>query len=323
MMNTIERKKVGVITKYVNESFSEGDWYAFGQLIGQLTYIQKHPRLLRSLNFGDEDYEYCVAEVLDHVFNNDSTLIDEVIENFDIDLWYEQRDPLRHSRVFQKDTHSIPKFWKQDYLRIFISHLASSREKVSYLKASLEGWGISSFIAHQDIEPSKEWQVEIEAGLNSMALMIAFIEPGFINSAWTDQEVGYALGRNIDVLPILIGENPHGFIGKIQGINAKGKIPSKVSQQIILILLKKPRYRKQLLAGMSKAFSIAQSNKKIWKIRQINDWNILTDDQMRDLLERSLLSNEEKKQLNDIVSRVDAFKAEQHEELVTDDDIPF
>jgi len=45
-MDSNDRKKITVIYKYIEESFSEGDWYTLGQITGRLEYIQKHHRLL-------------------------------------------------------------------------------------------------------------------------------------------------------------------------------------------------------------------------------------------------------------------------------------
>lgn len=92
-MDAPHRKILGVIGKYAEESFSEGDWYTLGQLAGQLDYVQSHPRLLRSLSFGDEDYASCVAQVLDHIAEEEPDAVNEIIDHFDIDLWYEQKHP--------------------------------------------------------------------------------------------------------------------------------------------------------------------------------------------------------------------------------------
>ena len=320
-MDAGERKKASVITKYALENFSAGDWLTLGQITGQLSLIQGHPRLFRSLSFGDEDYDYCVAEVLDNIFSNDNEAINTVIDHFDIDLWYEQKEPEKYERVF--DTKVVaPEFWKPGYLRAFMCHLANSRDKVAYLKSALEGWGVSSFIAHQDIEPSKEWQTEIEAGLISMDLLVAFVEPGFRDSLWTDQEIGFALGRNIDVLPLLVGEIPHGFVAKIQGIQAKGKVPSVVADELVLLLLRKPKHRRKLLPGLWRALGLAPSKERIAKIQKLDGWGVVGDAQLRDLLERSALSDDDKKSLRTLIDRVAAFKPEAAV-TGTDEDVPF
>ena len=102
-MTPLERKKITIIHKYAVESFTEGDWYTLGQLTGKLSDIQDHPRLFRSLSFGDDDYDFCVAEVINNVCEENSEYIDLIIDHFDIDIWYEQKDPKRYKKIFNID----------------------------------------------------------------------------------------------------------------------------------------------------------------------------------------------------------------------------
>jgi hypothetical protein len=53
---------------------------------------------------------------------------------------------------------------------LFLSHLASLKVTVGKLKLSLRKYAISGFVAHEDIDPTKEWQDEIEAALFSNQL---------------------------------------------------------------------------------------------------------------------------------------------------------
>lgn len=112
-------------------------------------------------------------------------------------------------------------FWRGGYFRVFISHLTENKESATHLKNALVQYGIDCFVAHEDIEPSKLWQTEIEKALASMDLLCAILTPTFYQSKWCDQEVGIALGRAIPTLSIKKGADPHGFIGKYQAIKAK------------------------------------------------------------------------------------------------------
>ena len=235
-MDSLQRKKVTVLAKYVIESFSEGDWYTLGQLTGKLRVITEHPRLFRSLSFGDDDYEFCVAQVLDSIFSDEPNLIADVINHFDVDLWYQQKDPEKYHRVFQDSTVASADFWADGQLKLFVSHLSSNKERMSAVKAELGHWGVSAFIAHEDIEPSREWMDEVEAGLETMEVLAAVVETGFKESDWCAQEVGYALGRKIDIIPLRAGLDPFGFFGKYQGIQIKGKYPKDVANKIVRLL---------------------------------------------------------------------------------------
>ncbi len=324
-MNALERKKVTVITKYASESFSEGDWYTLGQITGRLNVISDHPRLFRAMSFGDDDYELCVAQVLDTIFGDDSGLIEEVIEHFDIDLWYEQKAPTKYARVFRAPAAKTADFWIEGYLRLFISHLSSNKERMSDLKAHLECWGVSAFIAHEDIEPSREWMNEVEAGLETMDAMVAVVEPGFKESDWCVQEVGFALGRKVDIIPLRAGLDPFGFFGKYQGLQIKGRYPEGVSTEIAHLLLKKPKHRNSLLQSMEKALAGTATPKKLKIVRLLESWGVATDDQIKVLLERIALSETERDGLTTIITRVGAFRAPEQlkAEPIPDDDVPF
>lgn len=327
-MDSSERKKVAVIAKYIIESFSDSDWYSLGQVTGKLKAITDHPRLFRSLSFGDDDYPYCVAEVLDTIFSESSSLIPEVIDYFDIDLWYQQKDPEKHKKIFISSSIKSADFWKDGYVKMFVSHLSSNRERMSAMKLSLANWGISAFIAHEDIEASREWRDEVEAGLESMDILVAVVEPGFKESDWCVQEVGYALGRKIDIIPLRAGLDPFGFFGKYQGIQIKGKYPEKVANEIAQTLLKKPQHRNMLLQSMSKAFATLQSKNKTELITLLDSWSMISDQQLKVLLEQASLSEFERNSLKNIIGRVGAFKLPEPATPVSkfdsfDEDIPF
>jgi hypothetical protein len=322
-MDSLQRKKITVITKYAVESFSESDWFTLGQLTGKLDEITEHPRLFRALSFGDPDYEYCVAQVLDTIFSEEPRLIAEVIDHFDIDLWYQQKDPEKYRRVFQESAVTSADFWDDTQFKLFVSHLSSNKRRMSAIKADLALWGVSAFIAHEDIEPSREWMDEVEAGLQTMEVLVAVVEPGFKESDWCAQEVGYALGRRIDIIPLRAGLDPFGFFGKYQGIQIKGKYPKDVAIEIVQLLLKKPKHRDRLLQCMSKAFSGLQPQQKIDAFALLDSWSIVADSHLKSLLEASALSDYERRNLSGLIARVGGFTQAEPLAAAPADDFPF
>ncbi|MEW6263417.1 MAG: TIR domain-containing protein [Thermodesulfobacteriota bacterium] len=320
-MESHERKRVSVISKYILDTFSENDWFTLGQLTGGLDAVQKHGRLLRSLSFGDDDYPYYIAEVLNSIFEKSPGTIDDVIDHFDIDIWYEQKDPRRYKKLFVGNTIDSHAFWQEGCLKAFVSHLSANKQRVTQLKSFLGQWGISAFIAHEDIEPSKEWQREIEAALETMDIMIALVEPGFRDSNWCCQEIGYALGKKVDIVPLRAGLDPFGLFGKYQGIQAKSKLPSQIADELVNLLLRKAKHRSQLLIGLSKSITSLPSDGKIARIRTLDSWAVISDEQMKILLERISLSEYEKKKLSDIIMKVGAFQV--HTPELPERDIPF
>ncbi|HBR0880162.1 TPA: toll/interleukin-1 receptor domain-containing protein [Klebsiella pneumoniae] len=150
-------------------------------------------------------------------------------------------------------------FWKPGHFRLFLSHLASFKIQTSHLQTALRKFAISSFVAHEDIEPTKEWQNEIEAGLKTMDALAAILMPGFQESKWCDQEIGVAIGRDVLIIPIRKGLDPYGFIGKYQGIQANGKTIGEVAEAIFGTLVKSPKTKNKILLSLAGAVSNANS----------------------------------------------------------------
>lgn len=123
-------------------------------------------------------------------------------------------------------------YWKVGYYKVFISHVSKYKESASNLKLKLEPYGISAFVAHEDIKPSKEWEVEIEKALFSMNALCAILTPDFYESSWCDQECGYAFGRNVLTIPIEKGQLPYGMFGKIQAIKSEGKNAQQIAEKV-------------------------------------------------------------------------------------------
>ncbi|HEX3915931.1 MAG TPA: hypothetical protein VHW60_01245 [Caulobacteraceae bacterium] len=65
------RDRLLALAAVINEKFSDGDWLKLGALTGSLNLVRDHPRLLRSLSWGDNDYEGNVHAMLHDIANAD------------------------------------------------------------------------------------------------------------------------------------------------------------------------------------------------------------------------------------------------------------
>lgn len=151
------------------------------------------------------------------------------------------------------------KFWEAGYFRLFLSHISAFKEKTAHLQHALRPFGISAFVAHEDIEPTKEWLTEIEKALFSMDALVAILTPGFNDSKWTDHEVGIAIGRGLLVIPIRKGLDPYGFIGKFQGLQGDGKTVPQVAHAIFEILASNLKTRDTMLTRLVDLLLFASS----------------------------------------------------------------
>ena len=141
----------------------------------------------------------------------------------------------------------LKRIWTPGYLRVFLSHRAEHRAKAAELKDALVMYGLSGFVAHADIEPTREWQNEIERALWSMHVMVLMLSDGFRDSIWANQEIGVAMGRRIPIVPIRLDEDPPGFVGKIQALQGRGKNPTALALDLIASLGRVSIVGKQLV----------------------------------------------------------------------------
>ncbi len=73
-----------------------------------------------------------------------------------------------------------------------------------------------------------------------MDALAAITTPDFIASRWCDQEVGVAIGRGKLVIPLRQGADPHGFMGKYQGMQIVNVVYSLIAEKICEILKQHP-----------------------------------------------------------------------------------
>lgn len=116
------------------------------------------------------------------------------------------------------DDNDTLRVWGVGTFRVFISHTHPHQGKAARLQSALRKLGIASFVAHNDIEPTRLWEDEIINALQSMHVLAALLTPDFNSSDWTEQEVGAAVGRGIPVFPIHMGLLPYGFMKRFQAI---------------------------------------------------------------------------------------------------------
>ena len=137
--------------------------------------------------------------------------IDEIIKAFHVIYTVQPNDIEIDSIEFRVDPHAVipgvddgkympddydTSYWDQDCFKLFISHPSSIKQTAKSLSNQLIQYGISAFVAHEDIEPSKEWIKIIESALVSCDALLALLNEDFKTSNWCDQEAGIVFGRD-------------------------------------------------------------------------------------------------------------------------------
>ena len=147
--------------------------------------------------------------------------------------------------------YSPPSNWldTEDF-RLFISHIAIHKDVATRLKECLEPYAISGFVSHQDIDPTLEWQGEIERALSCMDAMVAIHTVGFAESSWTQQEIGFAIGRSVKVISLKFDEDPTGFIARNQALARERRRAEEIAEEIHRLLMDDDRTRERLETAM-------------------------------------------------------------------------
>jgi len=130
--------------------------------------------------------------------------------------------------------------WEAGTFRLFVSHTSENRERAARLRETLALWGVEAFVAHDAIEPTRDWKNVIEAALLTCDALCAVFTPDFHESLWCDQEIGFARARGILIVPLKAGADPHGFVREIQAVPTAGATAVTVTERLFEALAKSP-----------------------------------------------------------------------------------
>ncbi|NJM28974.1 MAG: toll/interleukin-1 receptor domain-containing protein [Rhizobiales bacterium] len=145
--------------------------------------------------------------------------------------------------------------WKQGHVRLFISHRDEHKRKAFELAEALEAFGISSFVAHDTIEATKEWRKEILNGLETMEIMLVFLTDSFHESSYTNQEIGFALGKGVPVISLkLEGKDPPGFVNNEQALRGSLTNPASSSHAVLKLIADKLGRQDRIQSALISAF---------------------------------------------------------------------
>lgn len=140
-----------------------------------------------------------------------------------------------------------PRNWQgTKAFRLFISHISKEKTKATRLKDCLAPFGVAGFVAHEDIHPTLEWQTEIERALHTMDAFVSMHTPGFSQSIWTQQEIGFAVGKGVKIISLRMGEDPTGFISKHQALPRGTKTAEEIAVEIDMLLTEDRRTKERL-----------------------------------------------------------------------------
>jgi hypothetical protein len=169
-----------------------------------------------------------------------------------------------------------PRFWRRGMLRVFMTHLARERKVAAELQKAMFMYGMSCFVAHNDIEPTQEWQTQIETALATCDALVALLHDGFHESKWTDQEIGFAMGRGVPVYSIRYGQDPYGFIGRFQAFNSGRKSAGTLAGNLFDAYRKGKQTQQKmgdvLVNLFEESASFAEAKARIGYLEELETW---------------------------------------------------
>ena len=183
---------------------------------------------------------------------------------------------IKRASVVRRNTgasDTIERIWGEDGFRLFLSHVSKHKKRVAELKNALAIYGVRAFVAHEDIQPTQDWQSEIETALNTMHGMAAILTSEFKDSEWTDQEVGYALGSGIKIIAVNVGHLPHGLLARQQALGANLDNSLLMAKGIVSVLVKDPsthsRMRDALVEALVGSYSWERTKLVVTQLESI------------------------------------------------------
>ena len=241
-----------------------------------------------------------IREISDRLGTEDYPLIDATLKQFSLpwsDEWRGDKSPYVLKMVEDAPDETLidlaqhvgfslkvvlpprvdPPFWRKGMLRLFVSHLATHQSFAGELQTALLDFGISGFVAHSDIEPTQEWQTQIETALATCEALIALLHPDFHVSNWTDQEIGFAMGRGIPTYAVRFGQDPYGFIGRFQAFSGTAKQPVVLARELFDAYRRNKQTQRRMsevLVGLfEESGSFAQAKARIGYLEELDVWD--------------------------------------------------
>lgn len=207
-----------------------------GGIYGHALYLTLPESLFLEASRDRDQIQASIARDLNGLHNFQSEHIAEVFLEMEVkeDGDWRQESGLLISTAKTIAPDQAKRIWGAEGFRLFLSHKTEVKREAAALKEELKVFGVSAFVAHEDIHPTRAWQSEIESALHSMDGFVAIMTEGFHDSLWTDQEVGFALARGVPVVALRMGKDPYGFLGKFQALTTGwGDAPEGIVKLLI------------------------------------------------------------------------------------------
>lgn len=113
--------------------------------------------------------------------------------------------------------------------RVFVSYSHDDAALVDNIRDHVASLGLDTY-SDRDLRGGLRFQDQIELLIAHARLFIPVITDASMHRGWVQQEIGYAYGKHIPILPVCIQQIPDGMIGQFQAINLKNDLSDLTSR---------------------------------------------------------------------------------------------
>ena len=196
-------------------------------------------------------------------------------------------------------------------MQVFLSYRENEEgEKyASALREELAILGINAIIASHSIRPGADWAQMILGHLVESSALLCIASRGYTDSAWCQQEIGWAIGRNIPALWIRYDSAEHstGFLkSKQELVPSEPLDEAEIARAIGAWLAAEDKTREETRATLLRALTFSSTYQQTRDIAHVlATLDSLTDDEWKQINDAAA-SN---RQVRDAISYFDRAKS--------------
>lgn len=132
----------------------------------------------------------------------------------------------------------------------FISYSHLDRAVASQTREVLEGVGMETFLAHDDLGVSDEWRERILEELRRCTLFVPLLSRHFLESKWAPQEAGFIVSRLDEVVIAPLSIDDTVSFGFFSHLHSPRIVPRDGVTRELLVLPLAPRFPRTFIPGL-------------------------------------------------------------------------
>lgn len=203
------------LKRCIEATFDQGKWLGLGYLTDSVDLVERHPRLLRSLSWGDPDYGQRIFEVLPRMLGDNMENL-AVIERYTgLSTWLRENDPATHAQLYSgtvvdptssitptmvasAEREEVTDIEQPDRADVFISHASEDKSEIGRpLAVELERRGFKVWFDEASLRLGDSLSRSIDQGLAKCRYGVVILSPSFFRKEWPQRELAGLVAREV------------------------------------------------------------------------------------------------------------------------------